>query len=159
MPSSPNPERSRSVAWSDSAGEVGSADPQKRRTPRNRVSLQLAVTRLEADVRSLGLGLELALLTLAKPGLMGLVLQLLRAYPPGSAHRIARDGGDLVFGETPLATADRILERAGVRSGQRLVDLGCGPGRLRRGGAARLGRRPERLLDLGPTRPDLLHPA
>ena len=108
----------------------GVADPQKQRRPRERPTLGLFLARLEADVRSIGLAAELARRGLSHPGLVRLGLHLAVAYPPGSAHGLAREAGDAIFGETPLATAWRILGDAGVRPGERLTELGCGPGRL-----------------------------
>lgn len=38
-----------------------------------------------------------------------------------------------------VAGADKLLDRAGVRSGMRLLDAGCGPGRVTLGAARRVG--------------------
>lgn len=119
------------------------ADPQRRLVGRTAPTLGLFATRLQADLRSIGLALRLMPLALRHRRVLRLVLALGVSYPPGRAHAIARSHGDEIFGETPLHSAWRILEDAGVRPGQTLVELGCGPGRLSLLGGVAFGLRCE----------------
>jgi hypothetical protein len=118
------------------------ADPQ-RRVPRARPGAGLFGVRLLADLRALVLAARAGALAARRPQLLRLAAALALELPPGRAHRIARMAGDECFGETPLVSACRILEDAGVRPGQRLIELGCGPGRVSLVAAALFGMRCE----------------
>jgi hypothetical protein len=141
------------TSWSGSGGPrhrgapdgPTEADPQRRFRPRPRWTPGLFVARLEADARSVALALRLFPWLVRKPRLARLVLELGRELPPGRAHRIAREAGEDSLVETPLWTAQAILRNARVQAGQRLVELGSGPGRLSLIAAATFGLRCEAL--------------
>jgi len=103
---------------------------------------------------SLGVkAVELARVTLWSPGLLAAdlrygLLSLLRSpYRAGAfeQHLLARRrGGDVdeyIFGETPWFTLRRILRRAGLGSGDLLIDIGAGDGRVLLFAALQLGAR------------------
>ena len=61
--------------------------------------------------------------------------QLLRAYAFCSSYRLARRGFTKAliappYGHTPLSTFEQIATFAGIKPGMRVVELGCGDGRL-----------------------------
>jgi hypothetical protein len=117
------------------------SDPQRPQRPRHTGTLLWA--RLQADLRSVELGLRLLGLAARRPVLWRLLAGLALEFPPGRAYRLAREAGEQIFGETPLWSAFAILRDARVRAGQRLVELGCGPARLSLVGASLFGLRCE----------------
>ena len=67
------------------------------------------------------------------------------------SFHVAAEAYDRFMGRYSEPLADRLLERAGVRAGQRALDVGCGPGAVTTRLAAVLG--PDRVAAVDPSEP------